>query len=243
MTERGRISRDTDHGPGVVNVGGKQYTFSREGLWRSDVTPRVGMVVEVSFDQVGAPVTLYPIPDAQVAEEQGLKEFAAAPEMDGSPGGGVVRRYGADRLLAEAVLVLTFFLLPNVSLGPPAARQVLSGWDSTGLNPETLSTNEHSVRSLLALSCLFAPLAALGVKTGWSRFLYAAPVLFGIGNLSYILAVPDRSFSAGTDVVSRVGTEATRVLGQVNAPTIAAGGYVSLLCAVYLAAYSFRRTG
>ena len=58
MVWRGRILRDTNSGPGLLAVNGKQYTFTLEDMWQSEVPPRPGMVVEVSFGAQGAPSTV-----------------------------------------------------------------------------------------------------------------------------------------------------------------------------------------
>ncbi len=41
MTQRGRVLRDTNTGPGLVTVDGKQFAFMLEEMWRSDVPPRM----------------------------------------------------------------------------------------------------------------------------------------------------------------------------------------------------------
>ena len=55
MNHRGRILRDTNAGPGIVSLDGKQFSFTLETLWMSDIPPRPGMVVEASFRRAGQP--------------------------------------------------------------------------------------------------------------------------------------------------------------------------------------------
>ncbi len=50
MQKRGRILRDPISGPGLLMVDGQQYPFSLEGVWKSEVPPASGMVVDVNFD-------------------------------------------------------------------------------------------------------------------------------------------------------------------------------------------------
>jgi hypothetical protein len=49
----GKVLRDTSAGPGLLIVEGQQYRFGRICTWKSEVPPRVGMVVEVEFDKDG----------------------------------------------------------------------------------------------------------------------------------------------------------------------------------------------
>jgi hypothetical protein len=49
----GKVLRDTSTGPGLLIVEGQQYPFGRICLWKSEVQPKAGMVVEVEFDRDG----------------------------------------------------------------------------------------------------------------------------------------------------------------------------------------------
>ena len=53
IKKRGKILRDTSAGPGLLIVEGQQYPFSRNQLWKSDLPPQVGMVVEAEFNREG----------------------------------------------------------------------------------------------------------------------------------------------------------------------------------------------
>ncbi len=69
MTKRGQIlvgghASFTGQGrseaePGLLTVEGKQYSFVVEGMWRSEVAPQAGMLVEVEFDSEGAPERIF----------------------------------------------------------------------------------------------------------------------------------------------------------------------------------------
>ena len=62
-TKRGRILRDTNAGPGVLTINGKQHSFTLDEMWTSDVPPRTGMVVDVMCDEQGTPLTLNAVPE------------------------------------------------------------------------------------------------------------------------------------------------------------------------------------
>ena len=53
IKKRGKILRDTSAGRGLLIVEGQQYPFSRNQLWKSDLPPQVGMVVEAEFNREG----------------------------------------------------------------------------------------------------------------------------------------------------------------------------------------------
>jgi len=55
MLHRGIVIRDLKDGTGLLAVNGKQYSFDAVDLWHSSVAPEVGMPVDVTFDQEGAP--------------------------------------------------------------------------------------------------------------------------------------------------------------------------------------------
>ena len=53
IRKQGKVLRDTSVGPGLLIVEGQQYHFSLADLWRSDLPPKVGMVVEAEFNRNG----------------------------------------------------------------------------------------------------------------------------------------------------------------------------------------------
>lgn len=67
MVKRGIVLRDIMDGFGVLAVDGKQYSFPSQGMWQSDVAPKVGMLVEVSFNSDGAPECIRAVSARQLA--------------------------------------------------------------------------------------------------------------------------------------------------------------------------------
>ena len=53
MSKRGKVLRDPHAGPGLLMVEGQQYQFLLEGVWKSDVPPTPGLVVDLEFDSQG----------------------------------------------------------------------------------------------------------------------------------------------------------------------------------------------
>jgi hypothetical protein len=65
MAKRGIILRDVKDGSGLLAVDGKQYSFLLESMWHSQVTPKVGMPVDVTFNSDGAPESIRPVSATQ----------------------------------------------------------------------------------------------------------------------------------------------------------------------------------
>ncbi len=254
MTKRGRVLRDTNIGPGLLTVEGKQYSFRLEGMWRSEVPPRPGMTVDVNFDTDGAPAEVFAVSESQVAKEHAQRAFSGALRHGGavgesiggaigaSVGGGLKGRFGPLTIAAELILLLSFFVLPNLRVGGFVSR-ALSGWDAIGLNPETQMTTDHGLLSVMAILCLFAPAAVPFLKQAWAGWLNAAPAAF---LLLACIAVGSQLHSAAS-AAGRMGEElggaaGREMVGQFG-PTysLGAGAYLALICAIYLVTRAFKR--
>lgn len=70
MSKRGRVLRDPHMGPGLLIVEGKQYPFFMEGVWRSEVPAKPGLVVSVDFDANENIVGISAVPLAQLDKER-----------------------------------------------------------------------------------------------------------------------------------------------------------------------------
>jgi hypothetical protein len=78
MAKRGKILRDPHVGPGLLMLEGQQHQFFLEGVWKSDVPPKTGLVVEVELDSLGKVVAITAVPESQIAKEQAELALAAA---------------------------------------------------------------------------------------------------------------------------------------------------------------------
>jgi hypothetical protein len=244
MTKRGRILRDTSVGPGLLTVEGTQYTFLLEGMWRSEMPPRTGMAVDVIFDRTGAPAIVCAVSEGQVAKEGSQPE---SPRMTlGEETATVPRqRLGPATIVAELLMLACFFFLPNIEMGNAYARRKVNGWDSIGLDPNTMMTNDHGFLSLLAVLCLFAPLAVPFVKQAWSRWLHAAPFAFVVLAVAAISnAVRNVGQQAAGSIGGLLGGEAAREMSRQMAGmfSISFGAYGVLVCSIYLLTRALRST-
>jgi hypothetical protein len=242
MTKRGRILRDTSVGPGLLTVEGIQYTFLLEGMWRSEVPPRTGMPVDVTFDPAGTPEVVYAVSEGQVAREQAKRAFSGVLEQAEAVG-GLKSRITAATIAAEVLMLLCFFFLPNMQIGNAYTLRKLNGWDAIGLDPNTTMTNDHGFLSLLAVFCLLAPLAVPFVKHAWSRWLYAAPLAFAVLAVATISTeVRNIGQQTAGSIGGLLGGEAAREMSRQLSGmfSISFGAYGVLLCAVYLLTRALR---
>jgi len=242
-TKRGRILRDTSVGPGLLTVEGTQYTFLLEGMWRSEVPPRTGMAVDVIFDRTGAPATVCAASEGQVAKEHAQRAPSGVLQHGESMKGGLGSRLGAAALAAEALMLACFFLLPNMEMGDAWTRRKINGWDAIGLDPATMMTNDHGFLSLLAVLCLFAPLAVPFVKQAWARWLNAAPLAF-VALAAVAIASEVRSLGqqAADNVAGLLGGEVGREMSRQMSGmfSVSFGAYGVLLCSIYLLTRALR---
>ena len=246
MTKRGRILRDTNVGPGMLTVDGTQYSFTLEGMWRSDIPPRTGMMVEVNFNSAGAPEAVYAVSEGQIAKEQAQKALASALHHGETMKGGILKRFGIGNAVAMILLLVSFFFLPNLRVGSAFGGLALSGWEGTGLNPATMMTNDWGILSLLAIACLFIPFGIPFLRPAWARWLYAAPITFAVIYFVTIYHEVNSQAQAGIAAVGAAfGSNAVKMAGAQNSEmvTFAIGAYLVILCSLFLAwqAAAFRK--
>lgn len=244
MTKRGRILRDTNVGPGLLTAEGVQYTFLLEGMWKSDVPPRTGMSVEVHFNGEGAPEKVYAVAEGQLAKEQAEQALAEARRQGTVLAGGLKARFGIVTLLAEAGLLLSFFVLPNLVIGSGFASHAMSGWEAVSFEPARMGASGLGLLNLLALVCLFAPLAVTFVKASWKRWLYVAPFAFlFLATLTLTMRIASVGHAA-TQAMGDVFGGAARQIGNPIAGMFSAGmgAYLALLCSLYLLTRAFKAT-
>jgi hypothetical protein len=231
-------------GPGLLTVEGTQYTFLLEGMWKSEVPPRAGMSVDVTFNQAGTPEGVFAVSESQIAKEQAQKAFSGILQQSGSVRGSVKSRFGIGTIIAEVLMLLCFFFLPNLEMGNAYAQHRVSGWEAIGLDPNTMMTNDHGFLSLMAVLCLLAPLAVPLVKQSWARWLNAAPLVF---TLLAIFAVASEIRNVGSAASQQMGSffgaEAARAMSRETSGmfSLSFGAYGVLLCSIFLLTRSFKQ--
>ena len=69
MTARGKILREPNRGTGLLMIDGRQYPFSIDGIWRSEILAKAGLEVEVEFDKNLQITGITALPKAQMARQ------------------------------------------------------------------------------------------------------------------------------------------------------------------------------
>ncbi len=140
MTKRGRILRDTNAGPGLLTIEGKQYSFVLEGMWRSEVPPRTGMPVDVQFDAQGAPEAVLAVSEGQLAREQANQTLEGVKRQGGELTRKTFARFGTGTVIAWLALAAGWFLLSTVSMGAGAEGVDVTFWRLLGYANESHAT-------------------------------------------------------------------------------------------------------
>jgi hypothetical protein len=63
--KRGKVLRDTSAGPGLLIIEGQQYRFSLTDLWKSELPPKIGMIVEAEFNRDGQLIAIRAVAEAK----------------------------------------------------------------------------------------------------------------------------------------------------------------------------------
>ena len=130
MAKRGKVLRDPHMGPGLLMVEGKQYPFLMEGLWRSKVPAKPGLVVNVDFDSQGNLHSITAVPQAQLDQEQ---DELASSNRNGVFEGWASGESGLVRAAAAGVLVVSWLFLTAVSIHlPPIGELDFTFWQILG---------------------------------------------------------------------------------------------------------------
>lgn len=258
MLKRGKILRDTSQGDGLLSIEGQQYPFRLEGVWKSDVSPKLDMVVEVAFGHANEIASITAVTETQLAKEQAELAMSAVKQQSAQLASGMVERFGLPLLVSMALLILGWFVLNTLSIQlSPRNRIDLSFWQILAIvnSPDNVvqtfsegryGSNGGGIYSAMALLSLVGPLARFfwkdprahlgGVLPLLCMALVAAMIYNGIHD-----SVKEEQMSA----LSLGGAQATAILKEMNdrllaqmlkAITIGAGGYLSLLASLYLAA-------
>jgi len=177
----------------LLIVEGQQYPFALEGVWKSEVAPKPGLVVEVDFDGNGQISSITAVPESVLAKEQAEIALQAAKEKGGQIVGQIVAKVGMPNLVAGLVLMISWFWLNAVAVQIPfGGKFEITFWQILGLlNASNIlevlgsaSRSSAGMYGFFALVCLAGPFvqyfwkdkrAALG---GWLPLVFM--VIVGI---------------------------------------------------------------
>jgi len=232
-TAKGRVLRDTTHGEGLMSVEGNQYTFRLEGMWKSDIAPKVNMQVEVDFDDAGTVVAVRGIDPAAAAREQAAqmaakasettKKLAAELQAKGGPmmakAMPVVQKYtgliGIPTLVALVAIFFGWWVFATINVTVFTSDgftfyQIMGALNDPDRAFESLGTGNTpgaGIYGIIAFVAWLAPLLPhfVGIRQLW--LAYFAPIVWMI--LTYIIAKIKISaaLSEGTDAAGEFGGE------------------------------------
>jgi hypothetical protein len=264
-TARGRVLRDTAGGEGLLSVGGTQYPFRLERLWKSDRAPKVDMQVDVDFDDAGAILAIRVVDPAAVAREQAAKlagqagvaakqagevakQAAAEFQAKGLP---VLKAYaqliGIPTLVAMALILIGWFFFSAVSVEFLGDKVSATFYDFMRVlnNPQnglaTIAGQRSSGAGFYGFLCivaLFAPLIPHVIKRRETWLAYCAPAAWMV----LALLIGYWKVSSGIAEAQRQfggfggGGVAREFMSEaLNAVSIGFGAYLSVAAAAYLA--------
>ena len=243
MAKRGKILRDANLGPGLLIVEGQQHSFTLEGVWKSAVPARPGLVVDVELDAAGNVSSITAIPDSQLAKEQAEVALAAAKEKGGQIFGQVVAKVGMPNLVAGLVLLISWFWLTAVSVAIPfGGKFEFSFWQILGFLSannilDVMERNGHpstGIYGLIAVVCMAGPFVQYFWKDKRAALGGLLPLVFMI-----IVGVMVRS-----SIHSAMGPVADGPFGDMQrqaqdemmkAVSMGMGVYLSVLASLYFA--------
>lgn len=254
MKHRGKILRDTNAGPGLLSSEGVQHPFTLEAHWKSDTPPKVGMVVDVTFDAAGSPIVVMPVAESQLAKEQAEQAVQAAKARGGELAAGLTARFGVPTMVAMAALLAGWFFLNTIAIQMSAQYGVgLSFWKILGVinSPSGMMNGlqgaggSSGMYGVMCVVALVAPLAPQFWNDKRAHLGGLLPLLFMlVVALMIYLGISDSlkqaqgaaSFLGGEQAARMAESMSSMMLREaMKAISIGAGGYVALLASLYLA--------
>ncbi len=134
MKLRGKVLRDAGNGNGLISSDSRQFEFSLEKNWRSDVAPKVGMVVEFELDAEGHLQSVSAVNESQLAKEQADIALNAAREKGQALFKEAVARVGKPVLIAWGLVAVSWFFLNIISITIMSDNTVgLTFWKMLGI--------------------------------------------------------------------------------------------------------------
>jgi len=254
MKKRGRILRDTSAGPGLIVVDGQQYPFQLEGIWRSEITPRPGLVADVDFREDGSITAITAVAESQLAKEQTEQAMAMAREKGSALVSSAVAKFGMPTLVATGLLIIGWFFLTTISYNAGFVGKMdftfwrILSFINASNAMEALSTmsgkGSTGFYGFLAIVALAGPFLAYFWKDKRAQLGGTLPLLFML--LVALLVRHAISSAAGggsSEMAAQVPSEMLDMARKemMKAISIGMGAYLSLLAALYLGFISVKK--
>jgi hypothetical protein len=245
MAKRGKILRDPHAGPGLLMLEGQQHQFFLDGVWKSDVPPKPGLVVEVELDSFGKVVAIRAVPESQIAKEQTERALSVTKKKSPAMASSMVGKFGLPQLIAAGLLILSWFFLTAFSVQIPFLEKIdFTFWQVLGfLNADSLSQalERHAnpnagFYGVLALLAIAGPFLRYFWKDKRAILAGQLPLLFML--LVGILIRSNIQSSLGNSVNAAYGMQRQLQEQAMKAISLGFGTYTSILVSLYFAANS-----
>jgi hypothetical protein len=252
MSKRSRILRDPKAGPGMLMVEGQQYPFSLEGVWKSEVPPTTGMIVDVYFDTTAQIEEIYAVSDSQLAKEQADATLAAAKEKGAALVAGMVARFGLPTLIASVLLIISWFFLTSLSIKSPFGSIDFTFWQVLGyLNAgnafEVLTRGGRGAPStglygFAAIVAIAGPFVSYFWKDRRAVLAGSLPLILMVFVFIAVRSSITDALSGGGAVPENMREFAEQTRAEaMKAISIGFGAYLSVLASLHLAAMNAKK--
>jgi len=244
MTKRGKVLRDPNAGPGLLIVEGKQYQFSLEGVWRSEVPPKPGLAVDVEIDTAGNVAAVTAVPESQLAKEQAEAVLRTAGGQGKKIFDRMVAAVGLPNLVAVLLLFISWTYLTAASMQVPfGGKMDFTFWQVLGfLNAsnllEVMERNGHpsaGIYGFLAIVCLAAPFLCFVWKDKRAHLAGIAPLAFMLIVGIMVRSSLSSSMGGGAASGPYADMQKQAVDEMMKAISLGLGTYLSILVSVYFA--------
>lgn len=224
-THRGNVLQvPTGDNPGLIFVNGQQVTFKLAGLWQSPIAPTVNQIVDVTLNEAGVPVHIAPV-DAQTLAKEKFSQIAALTGDQGQQAAAIGKavfqqvsaRMGLPLMVTCAVLFLTWFLLPSLSVRMGQYSELnFTVSNILGLDLEQSGGESHfGFLSFLGLVAVALPWIAPWVRFRWSSLSFSAPLILLIVAFARVRWQMHVLVSQAIDQYGQiVGSEAARAMSD-----------------------------
>lgn len=249
MAQRGKVLRDTSNGKGLISATGIQYEFALEGCWKSDVSPKVGMVVEFELNAEGNISSVSAVPENQLAKEQAELVMQAAKEKGMAALSNASARVGTPVLVAWGALAIAWFFLNMVNISMFTNNsQGITFWNYLSMANNGFEggiNSDKGIFALLAILALVGPAVSQFWKDSKSHLGNCLPLalMLGLALTAYItfhskMSDAQKLFGGNKYMENFASGMLAEVMKSVH---IGMGGYVAVAASLYLAFVGMKR--
>ena len=239
MTKRGRVLRVPGETPGLLMVEGQQFRFAMGGLWKSEVPPAPGLVVEVIINDSSQVVAVAAVSDTHPGTQQ--EKVTSSKAKAAQVVAQTIARCGAINLFALSSLIVAWCFITNVSTQVPlVGRLDFTFWQLLGLLNTRSALQAVDLRNGIDSVGYYGWLAAVALsgpflhsvwKDRRARIGGLAPLLFTIIIGVMVRSLMQNAFAGNFHTYADLGRGLQPDVGKVI--SLGAGAYLSIIASLY----------